>query len=123
MGFRRDWFTGELEEVPSEGGGRQIIFRGAVPPVSRRRHVDPWDSSKDYVNKAMSLKPEDATPERIAAENEAARKHGTGAYYDSNGNCHCPTRRSLAREMARPHGPQGFYFQNNDAGYGDCAGR
>lgn len=123
MRFVRDWFTGELKELPSEGVGRQIIFRGATPPVTgRRRLADPYDRGRDHISIGMSLKPEDATPERIAAENEACRRHGTGAYYTPDGLCHTPTRGSRAREMARPH-HGGYHYQDNQAGYSDRAGR
>lgn len=127
--FIRDVFTGDLREVCDDPAGELQALTDASRErtawMARRspRRSNAWDSSKDYVNKGMSLKPEDATPERIAAENEAARRHGTGAYYDNNGLCHCPTRRSVAREMARPHGPNNYVFQDNDACYSDCAGR
>lgn len=120
----RDCLTGELKELPSEGGGRKIIFRGATPPVTgRRRQADPYDNGKEHVDRGMSLKPEDATPERVAHENEQCKRHATGAWYDLKGLCHTPTRGSRAREMARPHGPNQLRFQDNDGGYGDCCGR
>ena len=88
-----------------------------------KRRGDPWDTGKDHVIRAMSLKPEEATPERIALENEAARRHGTGAYYDDKGICRVPTRGSRAKEMRRGHEATDFKLQDNDAGYGDYPGR
>jgi hypothetical protein len=76
----------------------------------------------------LSLKPEDATPERVEAENESARKHGTGAWFDANGECHTSTRGTQNREMRRqsirnqelPVRMPGLV--NLDAGYGDFCG-
>jgi len=117
--FIRDLFTGELREVVSDGGGRRIIFRGSVPKHydPTPAHVNPWGRGKDHINRPLSIKDEEATPERIERENEDARRHGTGARYDAAGNCHVPTRGSLARECRRTH------RQDNDAGYSDYPGR
>lgn len=123
--FVRDLFTGELKEVPSDGGGRRIIYSEPVPEVFRSagQHCDPW-SGTDKVSRPMSLKPEDATPERIERENAAARHHGTGAYYTQDGICHTPTRGSRNREMARPRANfENTRFMDLDAGFGDYAGR
>lgn len=123
MRFRRNLFTGELEQVPSDGGGRSIIYREPLrygKPLTR--HANPWDG-KDNVSRPMSIKPEEATPERIAFENDQARYHGTGAYYTPDGKCHTPTKGSRSREMARPRGDDGRRFQDNDAGYSDYCGR
>lgn len=116
MTFVRDWFTDELVERPSEGGGRRIIARETVH-YQPRRYGNPWDRGKPIRNRNMSIAPEQATPERIATENAEAKLHGTGAAYDSDGNCYVETRGQLNREMKRRR------FQNNDAGYGDWAGR
>ena len=120
MGFKRHILTGEIIETPESGQGRQIIFRGSLPygeqTVLGRTH-NPWDRGKDVICRPLSIKPEDATPERIAKENEEARRHGTGARYDNRGVCHTPTRGSRSREMRR------LNKQDNDAGYGDHAGR
>ena len=123
MAFIRDLFTGELKEIPGGPGGRQIIYRSPEAKRERRRFADPWDRGRDHISRPLSLLPEQATPERVAAENEAARYHGTGAYFTPDGLCHLPTRGSRSKEMARPHGPLGFRYQDNDAGYSDYAGR
>lgn len=113
--FYRNLFTGELEAVPSDGGGRQIIFRGSAP-----KHYDPTPvgtPNYDRVCRPLSLKPEDATPARIEAENEAARHHNTGCWYDAKGQCHTVTRGSQNREMKRKN------MANFSGGYGDYCGR
>lgn len=117
MSFYRDIFTGELVERPASEGGRQIIARTSVPEgaVQTVTGRSPW--WKDRVCRPISIAPEHATPARIAQENESAQKHGTGVWYDKSGVAHVPTRRSRAREFAR------LGRQDNDAGYGDCAGR
>lgn len=119
--FVRDWFTDELVERPSEGGGRQIIARETVH-YRPRRIGNPWDTGKEIVNRNMSIQPEQATEAKIEQLNENARKHGTGAWYDNEGNCHTPTRGARSREM-RARASVDFGFQDNDAGYGDWAGR
>jgi hypothetical protein len=115
MAFVRDWFTGELVERPASEPG--IIARTSIPKsaVTKRSGSSPW--YKDQPCMAMSIKPEEATPERVAQENEAARKHGTGAYYDKDGTCFLPSRGGRAKEMRRRS------VQDNDAGFGDWAGR
>lgn len=89
------------------------IVDTSVRPT-RRAAGNMW---ADHVCRPLSIPAEQATPERIARENAAARKHGTGAVYDRDGNCHLPTRGSRAREMRR------LNRQDNSAGYGDWAGR
>jgi hypothetical protein len=124
MAFVRDIFTGELQERDSGPGGRQVIFQ-ETPRFglgNSRRRGNPWDRGKDHVDVGMSIKPEEATPEKIAALNENAKRQGTGAYYSPDGLCHTPTRGSRAKEM-RGRLTIDFGFQDNDAGYGDCAGR
>ena len=92
--FRKNLFSGELEEVDDDPAvefaaqNARVRERTAWMVTKRRRFASPWDTGKDVINRNMSLKPEDATPERIAAENEAARRHNTGAWYDSKGQCH-----------------------------------
>jgi len=119
--FRTNLFTGELEEVydnPVESF-KEINekMQEKVAHVPRGRNPNPWNKGKDHVCRPLSLKPEDATPERIEKENAAAKKHGTGAYYTPDGECVISTRAVRAREMRRRQ------FQDNDAGYGDHAGR
>jgi hypothetical protein len=110
--FVRDLFTGELQEVPYGEGGRQIIARETVK-YAPRRLGNPWDRGKDHISRPLSLMPEEATPERIKAENEAAKAHNTGAWYDSNGLCHLGTRGMRVREMRRKE------KIDNDGCYGD----
>jgi hypothetical protein len=121
MGLYRDIFTGELKERPDCPAGREIIY---IEPIyyNPTRAGSPWDRGTDHVDRGMSLQPEQATPERIARENEECRHHNTGAYYTPDGLCHMPTRGSRRREMARPH-HGGLHYQDNDAGYSDAAGR
>jgi len=126
--FRRNVFTGVLEEiwddpaVEFEAQNEKMREKTAHMVRKSSRHVNPWDTGKDHICKAMSIKPEEATPARIAWENEQSKRHGTGAYYDKQGNCYTPTRGSRSKEMRRPH-RGGFRYQDNDAGYGDYAGR
>jgi hypothetical protein len=122
MRFVRDWFTDELVERPTEQGGRQIIAREMVPYQPRRRYANPWDTGKEIVNRNMSIKPEEATPEKIAQLNENARLHGTGAWYDSQGGCHITAGRGCRSREMRARAHVDFGFQDNDAGYGDWAG-
>ena len=118
MAFVRDLFSGELVERPESGQGRQLLFVGALPygdaTVGAKRRKKAWHNR---VNLAMSIKPEDVTAERVDAENELARKHGTGAFYDDRGRCHTEGRDIESKEMRRRG------FQNNDAGFSDYAGR
>lgn len=124
--FVRDLFTGELKEVPSDGGGRRVIYREPVDPILAQivsgRANDPW-SGPDHISRPLSLKPEDATPERIERENAEARRHGTGAYFTPDGLCHTPTRGSRSREMRRPRDNNTAGYMDLDAGFGDWAGR
>lgn len=124
--FRRNLFTNELEEVwDNPVAAFEVINRRSRENTDwmarKGGYKNPYDTGKDHVDRAMSLKPEDVTPERIAHENEMCKRHGTGAYYDGKGQCRTPTRSSRAREMARPH-HGGFQYQDNDAGYSDRAG-
>ena len=125
MAFRRNLFTGVLEEVPSTGVGRQVIFRGRLPygdqTVTGRRG-DPWDTGRDHVDKGMSIAPDEATPGKIEQLNENAKHCNTGAYYSPDGKCYTPTRRSRAREM-RARANVDYGFQDNDACYSDNPGR
>jgi len=122
MAFIRDLFTGELKEVEHGAGGRQILYRSPQPTNRVKRYANPWDQGKDHVCRPLSLLPELATPERIEAENAAARHHGTGAYYTPDGMCHLPTRGARSREMARERS-DGSRRQDNDGCYGDYCGR
>lgn len=96
--------------------GRRLIGRikDVAPPVKRRARGNMW---ADNVCKAISIAPEQATPERVAKENAEAKRHGTGAVYGKDGQCHLPTRGSRARELRR------LGKQDNDAGYSDFGGR
>ena len=124
--FRKNVFTGELEE--DFAGGIAAAFEAVnarsrakvenlVGGEVRIRQTDPYVGGKDFVSKAMSIAPEQATPERIERENAEAKEHGTGAYYTPDGGCHLPTRGVRRREMHRKD------RQDNDAGYGDAFGR
>jgi hypothetical protein len=114
MRWVRDLWTGELKQVPAGEGGRQIIARGSVPahydptPV----HRSPWDRGKDHISRPLSIKPEEATPERIARENAEAAHHGTGVYFTEDGLCHIPTNGCRNLELRRQN------KSDLDAGYG-----
>lgn len=125
--LRRNLFTGELEEVPYEGSG--IIYREPLKPgqvpVTHKRRANPW--YKENRCRPLSIKPEEATPERIAAENESAKRHGTGAMFDTKGECYLPTRGSRAKEMRRKSIENQSKGGNAnivdlDAGFSDFAG-
>lgn len=96
--------------------GRYLIgvIREAGKEPVRRAAGNLW---QDHACKAISIKPEEATPERVARENAEAKRHGTGAVYDKDGVCHLSGRGSRAREMRR------LGRMDNDAGFGDYAGR
>lgn len=114
MKLQRHWLTGKWQEVPYETDGGRVVYatEGGREAVKVLERVD-----YNRVHCGLSLKPEDVTPERIAHENEMARRHNTGVHYDSRGNCHTTSRRSQNRELRRRG------KMNNDAGYGDYAGR
>lgn len=119
--FRRNLFTDVIEEVyddvVAELQPLNASSQEKVAWMARKTYKNPYDTGCDHVNRGMSLTPEEATPQRVAAENAAARQHGTGAYYTPDGLCHVPTRGARAREMRRRG------HQDNDAGYGDWGGR
>lgn len=95
--------------------GRRLIGRiKDVAPPARRARGNQW---ADSVCKAISIPPEQATPERIARENAEAKRHGTGVVYGSDGLAHIPTRGARAREFKR------LGRMDNDAGYSDFGGR
>lgn len=118
MSFYRDLFTGKLRKRPASEPGIIATIASDIP--GSKRTGSPW--WKDNHCPAMDLMPEHATPERIAKENAAARKHGTGAEYSPEGKCYLPTRRSRFREMGRRTHDCGAKFQDNDAGFSDRAG-
>ena len=122
--FRRDIFTGEMVEdsesdIASEFEEVNARSRAKVENLvgGRRKHVDPYNTGKDFISKSMSIAPEQATTERIERENAEAKHHGTGAYYTPDGTCVLPTRGIRAREMKRKD------RMDNDACYGDASGR
>lgn len=113
--FIKDIFTGKVKEVIDDPNAdfepinerlRKAAHNGVVHRRFRKR-------AGDQVCTAMTIKPEEATPERIERENAAAKRHGTGAYYDKNGKCHYGSRGVRSREMARRG------YADFDAGYGD----
>jgi hypothetical protein len=108
--FVRHWLTGELQQVPSEGGGIHIIGRTSAAP-GRRAIRKAWQGG--HVSRPLSLKPEDCTPERIAQENAEAKAHGTGAFFTPNGLCHLDGRENRKRELRRQR------RIDMDGGYGD----
>lgn len=117
--YRRNVFTGKLEHADADDA------RAAFAELNARSReaagADDYRFSarhpRHHISRAMSIPPEQATPERIARENETARAMGTGAEYAPDGTCHLAGRSSRAREMRRRG------YQDNDAGYGDYAGR
>ena len=115
MRYRRNLWTGELEEVDdnphAEFGEINARARERVKHLVKGRAVNPW--YKDNRCRPMSIAPEQATKSRIARENEDARRKGTGAVYAPNGECFLPTRGSRKKEMARRR------MIDNDGGFGD----
>ena len=120
--FRRNIFTGEWEEEFESDieAAFEVVnarSREKVKNLVSGHRPDPYAGGKDFISKALSIAPEQATSERIAKENAGAKHHGTGAYYTPEGVCHLPTRGIRAREMRRKN------RQDNDACFGDHAGR
>lgn len=110
--FRRNIFTGELEEVPSEGGGRKVIARTTVSPhLVQNKTGSAWGRPLVDTSLAVPI-------EEIDAQNEAAKRHGTGAYYVPGdhgfANVVFDSRQARAREYARRE-----CFDGN-GGYGDA---
>ena len=120
--FVRDVFTGELREVRDDPAAefeelnRLSRENAGYDPG---RNPNPW--YKDNICRPMSLLPEEATPERIAQENEEARRHGTGARYDGKGECYLSSRGVRSRELRRPKLRSGIRLQQQDfdGGYSD----
>ena len=109
MGFRRSIWTGELEEVASEGGGRHIISQEEIPAHLDNTKVGNRAYNRPLVSQAMGVHPGQA-----AEMNEAAKRNGTGAFYDpKTGNAVFESRGSRSREMAA----RGMF--DNQGGYGD----
>lgn len=97
--FVRDLFTGELKEVPSEGGGRQIIARGSAPKYyDPTPHTSPY--SRSWIGRAISV-----PIAQIDDFAEASRKAGTGATWmpdPLNPNFAvpvCDSRRARSKEL------------------------
>lgn len=103
------------------GNGRVLIgFIREDSTVEKPRKLggtSPWAGQDYNVCRSISIAPEQATPERIARENTEAKRHGTGAKYAPDGTCYLPSRGARAREFRR------LGRMDNDAGYGDWAGR
>jgi hypothetical protein len=97
----RDIFTGELKEVESGRGGRQIIARTTVPEhmeAANRRTGSAW--ARTFRGQSLAVHPDQA-----AAFSEAAQEAGTGAWYDEKGHLCADSEGALQREMGR----RGFY--------------
>lgn len=108
--LRRNIFSGELEEAPSEGGGRQIIAKTTVPAGtvdSRRRSGSAWGRTW----RGHSLR---VHPSQVDRFNEAARTAQTGAYYEAGTGVMCADS-NLAR--VREYARRGFVDQ--DGGYAE----
>ena len=112
MGFKRDIFTGELVEFESSETGRELIYQEEIAPSMQqgRRAGSAW--SKPLVSQAMSVH-----PEQYKEFNESAKRYGTGAFYDKNGDCHLPTRSARNKEMKRRR------MFDKSGGYGDYCGK
>lgn len=94
----RDWFTGELKEVPRTGGGKLVFdSRTDYDPHQSGKTGSPWDG-KDKVNRGLSLLPDEVTPERIEIENAAAVP---GVKFDPQGRCHVTSQQAQDREARR----------------------
>lgn len=111
MAMRRNWLTGEWEEYEPPQDGREIIFRGEIPEGAvTGRANSPW--STPLVSDACAIHPDQA-----GQFSEDAKRHGTGAWYNSKGQAVFESRQARARELKR----RGFF--DKDAGYGDYAGQ
>jgi hypothetical protein len=107
--IRRNIFTGQTEEVPSEGGGRRIIARTSVPEGA----VDPCKRASGAWSRTMRGQALAVHPDQAGQFSEEAAKAGTGAYYDTQGKLCADSEGALQREFAR----RGFYDKN--AGFRD----
>lgn len=104
MPFKRDLFTGELVEVPSDGGGRRIIARTSIPEGAidpSRRKGSAWGR----VWRGQSL---GVHPDQAAEFSQAAKDAGTGAWYDEKGRVCADSEAALQREFGR----RGYYDRN-----------
>jgi hypothetical protein len=92
-----------VEELPSEGGGRQIIARETVP-YSPRRSGDIW--AKGFSTLVLGVDPREADK-----FTKSAREVGIDAHYDSKTGALCAANReAYAQEVTR----RGYY--NSDPG-------
>lgn len=105
----RDWFSGEVTEVPFEGHGRQIIARTSVPDAPQKTYHTAW--SRPHRSKALRVHPDQAP--RFT---EAARAAGIigASYCPQTGDLVTESRAARKFEMAR----RGYH--DNDGGYGDA---
>lgn len=103
----RHWLTGELMEVPSEGGGRQIIARTSVNEnMPTKSYGNPeW---RKWRSRSLSVHASE-----VETMNEQAKQHQTGAYYLPDGTMVADSREARNREAARRG------YGDADAGYKD----
>lgn len=110
MAFKRDLFTGEVVEVASPEGGREILYRQEIPPhlQQRRTRCNPW--RKPWVGQSVAV-----NPKQVDHFNQELADHSvSGAHYDpSTGNLVCESRRAR-REAVRLRG-----FHDHNGGYSD----
>lgn len=109
MHYVRNWFTGELEEMPSEGGGRQIIAATSVPESAVvKRNGSTW--GRPWRSKAAAVPAEQAAEFNAGAALGARYVQGDNGFWDLE----CDSRAARRNEMAR----RGLI--DRDAGYSDA---
>jgi len=117
MGFRRNIFTGQLEEFDSEQEKHE--FRQEIAEIQAKHNPHPKDSYRNpsVWGRPLRSKAMGVTPAEAAKMNEQARAAGTGAFYDpKTGDCILESRGARNREMMR----RGLF--DKSGGYGDYTG-
>lgn len=108
--FVRNWFSGELEEKPSEcENGRKVIARIEHPMGEQRgRAQTAYTAARPWKCKSLAVH-----ADQSVEFNEAAKAAGTGAFYTKTGELVCESREARNRELARRG------YGDGDAGFGD----
>lgn len=108
--YRRDWFTGKLEEVPSTGAPRSVIAKTSVPASA----VDPRKKSGSVWGRPQVFHTKAVLNEQAGEFNEGAPagvRYVPGA--DGWAKLECDSRAARKAECKR----QGWI--DKDGGYGD----
>lgn len=104
--FRTNVFTGEKEWADFEGGV-EVIESGWT---SEKEYSTAWTTEHLSVAAAVHSS-------QVNDFNEDYKRHGISAYHKKDGTLACADRNSLNRVL------QIRNLRNNDAGYGDWAGK